>query len=334
MYFADIKDITEIQLYVCLERHKMNRLTLIFSIILLISCYKENQPDQTVNATHIKYFGFTLIDTCWDDPTDNKTKTNYIDEVYEFSNIADILVINPSDNIVVRMTEMNNLQVKSVLHLSEIFFEPIGTSSPSETEYGLRADFQARWNEFINVNNLKVNQDLIQTLYIGEEPNWNGISFSELKFVTDYVKLTLPNIPIMIIEAYPIIDQLQIPNSVDWIGFDHYFIKDPKSNADYLNELNTLKSKFSNNNQKLVLVMDTHFISSLHGELSGITLNDMQEVANSYYELAKLQPKTIAIIGYFWPSGFDVHSSIGARNMPQNVKDNYIRIGKEITKKE
>jgi hypothetical protein len=312
----------------------MNRLTLIFSILLLISCNKENQSDQTIDSTHIKYFGFTLIDTYWDDPTDSQIKTNYIDEVYEFSNIADILVVNPSDNIVARMTEMNNLQVKSVLHISEIFFELIGSSSPSGVEYGLRADYQIRWDEFININSLQVNQNLIQTFYIGEEPTWNGISFSDLKFATDYVKLTLPNIPIMIIEAYPAVDQLQIPNSVDWIGFDHYFIKNPKTDTDYLNELSTLKSKFSNNDQKLVIVMDTHFMSSFHQNIGGIELSEMDEVTNSYYELAKSEPKTIAIMGYFWPSGFDLPSSIGARNMSQNIKENYIRIGKEITNKE
>ena len=92
----------------------MNRLTLIFAIVLLVSCHKENQSDQTINSSHIKYFGFTLIDTYWDDPTDNQTKTNYIDEVFGFSNIADILVVNPSDNIVARMTEMNDFQVKSI----------------------------------------------------------------------------------------------------------------------------------------------------------------------------------------------------------------------------
>lgn len=299
----------------------------------MISCKKEDQSYQATGPSHIKHFGFTLIDTYWDDPTDNGPKTNYIDEVYGFSNVADILVVNPSDNIVVRMTEMNSLQVKSILHLSEIFFELVGTSSPSGAEYGLRTDYRARWDEFMNVNNLQVNQDLIQSFYIGEEPTWNGISFSDLRSATDYVKFTVPEIPIMIIEAYPIIDQLQVPNSVDWIGFDRYFVKDPNLNVEYLSELNSLKSKFTNPEQKLVIIMDTHYIGSLHGDFGGIALNEMDGVANSYYELAKSEPKTIAILGYFWPSGFDSPESIGARNMPETVKENYIRIGKEITDK-
>lgn len=311
----------------------MNKLTLLFFIISLGSCHKESQPEPSVSTAHIKHFGFALIDVYWDDPTDNQTKTNYIDEVYTFSNIADISVENTTDNIIGRMTQMNNLQVKSVLHLSELFFELVGNASPSGFDYALRVDFQARWDEFVSVNNLQTNAGLIQAFYIGEEPTWNGISYTDLKAATDYVKLTIPSVPVMIIEAYPAIDQLQVPTSVDWIGFDHYFIKDPKSNAEYLSELSSLKSKFSNIDQKLVIVMDTHFISSLHGNMGGIALNEMQQIANSYYEIAKSEPKTIAIIGYFWPSGFDASSSVGARNMPANVKENYIRIGKEITKK-
>lgn len=124
-----------------------------------------------------------------------------------------------------------------------------------------------------------------------------------------------------------------MPNSVDWIGFDHYFVEDPKTDVLYLNELNTLKSKFTTSEQKLVLIMDTHYISDFHGDYGGIALNDMDKVANSYYDLAKSEPKTIAILGYFWPSGFDNPESIGARNMPETIKENYFRIGKEITGK-
>ena len=329
-----IKKIAYFRLDMQKNKCLMKKLALRISIILLISCAKENQPAQPIDATHLKYFGFTLIDTYWDDPTDNLPKTNYIDEVFRFSNIADILVVNPTDNIVTRMTDMNNLQVKSILHVSEIFFELVGTNSPSGANYSLRPDYQTRWDEFINTNNLQTNQNLIQSFYIGEEPTWNGISFSELKSATDYVKLTIPSVAIMIIEAHLAIDQLQIPTSVDWIGFDHYFIKDPKTNTTYLNEIENLTSKFSTNKQKLILIMDTHYINSLHGTHGEISLNEMNEVANSYYELAKSQPETIAILGYFWPSGFDNPASIGARNMPQNIKENYNRIGKEITNKE
>ena len=279
---------------------------------------------------HLTYFGFTLIDTYWDDPTDTEIKSNYLDEVANFTNMADILVLNPSDNIIARLTAMNDVQVKSILHLNEIFFEQNGTSSPSGVNYDLRLDYQSRWDEFINTNNLIVNKEKILCFYLGEEPTWNGISFNDLQSAADYIKVSLPTVPILIIEAYPAIAQLQVPNSVDWVGFDHYFIKNPSSDIGYLTELTTLKSKLSTTKQKLVIVMDAHYISSLHGDLGGISLDEMQDVANSYYSLAQSEPLVIALLAYFWPSGFDVPSSIGARNMPLGINQNYRRIGNEI----
>ncbi len=295
------------------------------------SCNKS--PLHETTGSHIKFFGFVLVDTFWDDPSDNEPKTNYIDEVYSFSNIADLLVLNPSDNIVGRIDAIANLQMKSILHVSTIFFEQVGTAGQSGASYNLRNDYQERWDELVTTNQLLSNQTKIQAFYVGEEPTWNDISFSELKAATDYIKAAFPTIPILIIEASTAVNSLQIPNSVDWIGFDHYFIKDPNSNAAFQNELNLLKSKI-NNSQHIVFVMDTHYITSIHGNLAGITLDEMKEVATNYYTLAVKEPKTIAILGYFWPSGFDNPQSVGARNMPQAVKDEYRSIGKQITQKE
>ncbi len=311
----------------------MKKLFVFILLSFLQSCSDDDtSPVKSIDST-LKYFGFTLIDTYWDDPSDNIEKTNYVDEVHSFSNIADILVVTPEDNLVARMKEMNGLQMRSILHLNEIFFEQIGTNSASGAQYDLRIDYKERWDRFSEVNNLRGNLNLVQCFYIGEEPTWNDISAEELRSATDYAKSTFPSIPIMVIEASPVVDKLEVSNSVDWLGFDHYFIKDPKNDATFQHELETIKSKFTNDDQKLVIIMDTHFIDFAHGDFGGIELNEMKEVADSYYDLAKSESKTIALIGYFWPSGFDVEQSVGARNMPIEVLDEYIKIGKEITGK-
>jgi hypothetical protein len=298
---------------------------------LPINLLTSQQP--SVVSGHLKYFGFTLIDVFWDDPIDGVEKLNYADEVNAFTNLADILVRDPFENIISRMNVMHSLQLKSLLHLNDLFFEQVGmVEGLSGNNYNLRSDYQERWDTFVATNNLIDNQNLIQAFYIGEEPTWNSISYSDLKAATDYVKNTIKDVPIMLVEAYPAIDDLQVPDSVDWVGFDHYFVKDPKNDANYKDELETLKSKL-NTMQKVVIIMDTHYIASLHGA-SGIALNDMTAVANSYYELAQQESKAIALIGYFWPSGFDDPQSIGARNMPNSTKDEYHRIGKLITGKE
>ena len=247
-------------------------------IILFTSCEKD---DPTVN-NNLKYFGFTLIDVGWDDPLDAIIKTNYVDEVASFSNVADILVVNPADNIIARMQLMSNSQMKAILHLNDIFFDSVGAGGPSGTLYDLRPDYQTRWNDFVATNNLTANYSMVQAFYVGEEPTWSSISYLELKAATDYIKTTIPKVPILIIESYIIINSLRVPTTVDWVGFDHYFIKDPKNSSVFLNELSILKSKRSSQTQKIVLVLDDHFISYLHLDLGGITELEMKDVATSY----------------------------------------------------
>jgi len=311
-----------------------NIVTIIFIFIILFSCKTDDKLSPINNSnSHIEYFGFTLIDTYWDDPTDSEIKTNYADEIYTFSNLADILVVNPNNDLVQRVQDFSEFELKAIFHLNELFFELIDTNSPSGANYDLRPDYQERWNKFKNINESILDTSFIGAFYIGEEPTWNGITFSELNNVAQLLKADNPSIPLMIIEAYPSLNDLQVPELVDWIGFDRYYIKNPISNSEFQQDWEILKSKLSNPNQRIVIIMDTHYIEWAHGDIGNIELIQMNEVANNYYDLAKSDEKVIGILGYFWPNGFEIPESIGARGMPQNVKTEYERIGKEITGK-
>lgn len=312
---------------------------LILLIILLSACGESNNQKAVVTpptpqpTSHLKYFGFTLIDTDWDDPTDNKAKTNYADEVYKFSNLADILVTNPHDDLSQRVTRFTELNMQAVLHLNSLFFAAVDKNSPSGTNYDLRADFKTRWQTFKTNNQTILSASHIGAFYIGEEPTFNGISFNELNTVTNLVKADFPAIPTMLIEASPAVTHLQIPENIDWIGFDHYFIKNPTTHDEFQQRWQLLKAKRSHSSQKIMVIMDTHYISWAHGTYGNLDLNDMGEVANNYYQLAKSDSDVIGILGYFWPNGFDTPESIGAKGMPQQVLDEYKRIGKIITGK-
>ena len=311
---------------------------ILISIIFLFSgCHKneKNPAEKNCSTKHLQYFGFALVDVSWDDPLDEpSTKTNYLDEVAAFTNIADILVVNPTDDIVNRMQAMRALEVKAYLHLNEIFFELVDHNAPSGNHYSLRTDYQTRWTTFAATNNLTVNSTMVQAFYLGEEVFWNGISYEELKAAADHIKNTFPHVPIMMIEAYPVLDEIQIPSSIDWVGFDHYFIKNPNLDLGFQKELTNLKSKLSTEKQRIVLIMDTHYINWAHGDIGNISLDEMKLVASNYYKLALSETKTIAIIGYFWPSGFDDPMALGARHMSLETKEEYIGIGKAITGKE
>lgn len=311
-----------------------NIVAYILTLSILFACKKDDESNSITNInSHIKYFGFTIVDTYWDDPTDSETKTNYADEIHTFSNIADILVVNPNDNLVQRTQTFVDLELKAILHLNELFFELVDTNSLSGSNYDLRADYQERWNEFKHINQSILNTNYIGAFYIGEEPTWNGITFSELNDVAQFLNTENPTISSMIIEAYPSLSDLQIPESIDWIGFNRYFVKNPNINIEFQQDWEILKSKLSNPSQKIMVIMDSHYIDWAHGDFGNIDLIQMNEVANNYYDLAKSDERVIGILGYHWPNGFDIPESIGARGMPQNVKMEYERIGEEITGK-
>lgn len=300
----------------------------------LFACKKDDESSSFDNQnSHIEYFGFTIIDTYWDDPTDSETKTNYADEIYTFSNLADILVVKPNDNLVQRTQTFVDFELKAILHLNELFFELIDTNSPSSSNYDLRPDYQERWKDFKKINQAILNTNYIGAFYIGEEPTWNGIAFAELDAVAQLLQTEFPNTPTMIIEAYPSLNDLQVPQTVDWVGFDRYFIENPNTNAEFQQDWNTLKSKLSNPNQKIMVILDSHYIDWAHLDFGNIEFTQMNIIAKNYYELAKSDEKVIGILGYFWPNGFDITGSIGARGMPQHVKIEYERIGREITRK-
>ena len=241
--------------------------------------------------------------------------------------------MNPNDNIVQRAQNFADFDLKAILHLNELFFELIDNNSPSESNYDLRSDYQERWNEFKTLNQAIIKNNYVRTFYIGEEPTWNGITFLELEAVAQLLQAEFPDIPTMVIEAYPSLNDLQVPETVDWIGFDRYFVKNPNTNFEFQQDWNTLKSKLSDPNQKIMVILDSHYINWAHGDFGNIELSQMNIVAQNYYELAKNDEKVIGMLGYFWPNGFDIPESIGARGMPQNVKMEYEKIGREITRK-
>ncbi len=313
---------------------KINNYIILACALIAAGCKKKENTEvypAPVNP-NLEYFGYALVDVGFDDPTDKEVKTNYLDEVSSFTNLADILVVEPTDDIRERITAMSNSGVKAMLHLSELFFENVGTVAANSTaDYSLRSDYQSRWDQFVLMNEMMVYDSLVQAFYVGEEPYWNNISVEELTLACDYIKSTVPSVKVMVIEAYSALDQLVIPASVDWVGFDHYFIKDPQNDVTFLEEMALLESKMYGN-QQIVLVMDAHFIKLAHAT-SGIGKSDLDFIARSYYQLANSNQRVAAIIAYFWPSGFDSADAIGARNLPVNVRNEHVRIGKAITGK-
>ena len=136
-----------------------------------------------------------------------------------------------------------------------------------------------------------------------------------------------PNIPITVIEAYPVVEDAVFPAGVDWVGFDRYLVPDPSTDPTYLADLETVRAR-ATEDQDLVIVMDTQWFSLY--EKVPLSEEDMAEVARNTYDLALGRDDVVAIIGYAWPGGLDLPDQLGARSLPEAVQTAYREIGQAI----
>ncbi len=279
--------------------------------------------------SRLQYFGFYLVDTSFDDVYDGVKKTNYTDEVAGFTNLNQMAVFNPTDNMVSRIGLMSSNCTKPFLGLENIFWYEDGKQSNGNRQFKLYADFKARWNTFKSINSSVLTADKVGCFYMADEPLWNGIPYSELNAICKLVKTDFPKISIFYIEAYPVLSTMEIPTAVDWVGFDRYYIFNPSTNSTFLNDLKTIKSKRSKPSQKIFLVPDTRWIPEYKTTYNQ-TPEDMAATIKDYYDLAVSDTTIIGMVGYIWPGGFDGPGSLGARNLPQNAIDMVVEIGTMI----
>ena len=169
--------------------------------------------------SHLNYFGFVAIDCLYDDPLDMSTTTNYISEVDTFSNIAHMCVYDETDDIISRVNLMNSKCVQPLAHIQSIFYTYVDTNAPSGYNLDLRTNFVDKWNTFKSINSSVLNSGQIGAFYIVDEPYWNGLSINDLDTVFNLVKSDFPNIPILLVEGYTALSNLQIPSLKAVIGF-------------------------------------------------------------------------------------------------------------------
>lgn len=300
------------------------RSVLIFSTALL--GFVPSLFSQTAPPSRLKYFGFALVDCALDDPNDTVVMTNYITEVDSFSNIAQLYVSNYTDTIIDRVNLMNAHCVKPILSTSGIFVYLANSNGPSGSNYDLYPDYLTRWNTFKTTNASVLNSGQIEMIYVCDEPTWNGLTFGELDTICTTIKNDFPDIPLLFVEAYTMVAQVQVPLTVDWIGFDHYGIYDVSTDPSYLAWLDTLKSRRSRPDQKIFLVFDDEWNAGFWP--AGWQPDTMEQVVEHYYDLALADTTVIGLAGFTWPG--IAPGWLGARSLPQNVIDKTVQIGKMI----
>ena len=283
---------------------------------------------------NLEYFGYVGVDCEYNDPYDLSMKKTYVDEVASFTNLNHMCVYTADDVVVERARVMAANGMRAFLNVQGVFFSYLDRIEPSTGRFVvLYPDYAQRWARFVAANQSVLDLEHVGTIYLVDEPFNAGIPYEELRAVADLVKETFPDIPTSFVESWAFVGEVQVPPSIDWVGFDHYQTRDPYNDATYRGFLETLKSRRSRPDQKIVIVLDAHWTPFHAASAHGSALPPgMGDVARSYHQLASSEPDVVAMIGYAWVGGIDV-VSLGTRQLPPNVIQEHMRIGREITGK-
>jgi hypothetical protein len=284
--------------------------------------------DNSPAPAHLKYFGYFFVDVEQDDPHDAVDKKNFTDEVAGFSNIAQMTAYYPTQDLRTRIQLMNAKCIKPFISLQELFYTQSRPPGATRTTFTLVSNYREQWQTFKTVNGPMLSAASVGAFYLADEPVWNNLSFEDLDTVSKLVKADYPDVPNMIVEAFPVLDQLRVPTTVDWVGFDRYMVFKPSADASFLAQVKTMKSKRSRPDQKLFLTIDDRW-EPQYGA-AGVTPAKMSDTILDYYELAASDPDISGLLGFLWAGTNGDPNELGVRDMPQNIIDLNQQIGKKV----
>jgi hypothetical protein len=303
--------------------------TLLLLLLVLSGCGRGAMPSEAippVSNAGLKYFGFAAIDD---------GHTSYADEISGFANAGHMVVYSPTDALGKRIAAFDRAGVKALLHIEPILFERGQAAAPSGAKACvLRAGAAARWQRFMSANKDVLTPRHIAAVYVFDEPVWNGVSPADFAGALRMVKASLPDLPTVAVEAWRVIGQVMVPKELDWIGWDRYDVIDPEHDKRWRADLEIVRAARTRPDQKIVIIANTQWVPYFKD--AGVRPADMGANAASSYRVAASDPDVVALIGYLWPGGLDpTHpGQLGARDLPDNVRQTYRKIGKQIIGKE
>lgn len=283
----------------------------------------EPAPDPAQGAPRLALFGFVGVGCGVD----------YSDEVEGFTNVATACAPDPAlaGLVAEQLDRYRGRGLRALLNLEGLFFEP--DPSGALAPYGgprlvLREDHRQRWDALVAGADLRAREATLAAAFVADEPTWRGVEPEALRTAYAAVAATLPGTPLLLVEAYPVLEQLVVPEAVDWVAFDRYGVLDPARDPAYLSDLATLKGRRSRPGQRLLLIMEAQWLP-VYAEY-GVEPGAMAGVAESYYRLAQRDTTVIGLVGYLWAGGPDGPGQLGARELPADVRAAYTRIGLDI----
>jgi hypothetical protein len=228
--------------------------------------------------------------------------------------------INPDVLIVEKILSAKARGFKIVIEIPTVFFD-FNFSKMRFNVSSLSLGYQKNWNHFKEL--ITPHLTSIVGFYPFDEPYWNafgsGVPSSDMKIFLEEIAVTIktdfPNIPLIFIEAYPMVNEdLQLPKGWDWIGMDCYGSFDKCGAAGSERSIpeyyNVLKSKMTPN-QKLVVIPDAFLFTETP---SPIEKTALVRRAKQFLDWVSSEPKIVAVVPFTYNNLKEEHIS-GAREM-------------------
>ena len=181
----------------------------------------------------------------------------------------------------------------------------------------LYANYAARWAA--EAAAVRPYLDKIAAFYVLDEPQWHGATPAEIDTSAQLIKQTFPGIKVMMIEAGPkVTSSLQIPASVDWVGFDWY-----------CQPFTTIKQKLAvllarvpaSSPQRFFLMPEDAPVPACAGVAGHTTDENIAAIQRANLALAEQNPRVIGLLNFgFWTSAaWTAPGGTGASELPQTV---------------
>lgn len=274
--------------------------------------------------TPLKYFGFAAINCGQDDPHDDTDKTDYTDEVADFTNLNQVCFGETDEITTARLRNMAR-NATPLFYVEHLFFNErrVGEMHPNADTPALMPFLQ----RIITQSGVPPH-DLI--FYLADEPALRNLPLADLEAAAKTLRSLYPDTPVMVIEAYSPNGPPPIADNIQYWGFNAYTIPDPAADPRYTSYLDRASATLGPD-QELVMVMDAQHTP--HHLNAGLTEPDMADVAHAYHAYALRRGDVTALIGYTWAGGIDGDYEKGVRDMPDAVQEAHRQIGREITGK-
>ena len=254
-------------------------------------------PSSSAQASGLKYFGYFAA----------RITPSGGDHLAEVANRSNLNWVQISDPDRYAPEVLDGCKPRGCLiSTGHEFFT--GCDSVHAPTCALHPDYAARWGRLADAVRSRI--DKVAAFYLMDEPQWRGATPAELHTAATTIKATFPGMPVMMVEAGPqVTPSLQIPTSVDWVGFDWYC----QPFADVEKTLATLTTRV-HPHQSLFLVPEAAPLEACGGAAGHATDAEIAALQYQYLQLAEANPRVIGLLAFgFWTSGY------GSAQLPQTV---------------